>query len=271
MIVSFGLNHQTAPFLSLKAFFALATELGLRDVEIRNDLPTPLQDSTPAPSVKELATADGLRVASINALQRFNDWNDVRHQEAEALIGYARSCGAAAVVLCPVNDTAFRPDHAARLHGLRTALDHLAPLLRASDLIGLVEPLGFAECSLRLKREAVDAIDAVGGGDVFRLVHDTFHHRVSGETALFPDRTGLVHISGVDDETVPLSRMRDGHRVLVDEKDRIDNVGQIKALLAGGYRGILSFEPFADSIAQMTDVKAAIAASMIYLERGVAG
>ena len=35
--------------------------------------------------------------------------------------------------------------------------------------------------------------------DAFRLVHDTFHHHLAGEAAIFPELTGLVHISGVDD------------------------------------------------------------------------
>ncbi|SPZ47778.1 putative sugar epimerase [Agrobacterium tumefaciens] len=36
----FAINHITAPKLSLEEFFATARELGLTEVEIRNDLPT---------------------------------------------------------------------------------------------------------------------------------------------------------------------------------------------------------------------------------------
>ena len=43
------------------------------------------------------------------------------------------------------------------------------------------------------------AIRAAGGEGCYRLVHDTFHHHLAGETAFFPEWTGLVHISGVTD------------------------------------------------------------------------
>jgi 2-keto-myo-inositol isomerase len=59
---------------------------------------------------------------------------------------------------------------------------------------------------------------------VFRLVHDTFHF-LAGEAELSPERTGLVHISGVEDRSLPHDEIRDGHRVLVGQGDLMDNVG----------------------------------------------
>ena len=69
-----------------------------------------------------------------------------------------------------------------RKHGTRQHTGRSGPR-RANG----IEPLGFAESSLRLKREAVEAIDSVGGAHAFRLIHDTFHHAVAGERELFPD------------------------------------------------------------------------------------
>ena len=51
----------------------------------------------------------------------------------------------------------------ARRSNLTTAISELIPLLEASNLIGLIEPLGFETCALRDKGEAVDEIEAVGG------------------------------------------------------------------------------------------------------------
>jgi hypothetical protein len=48
----------------------------------------------------------------------------------------------------------------------------------------------------------------VGGAGV-RLVHDTFHHFVAGETKIFTERTGLVHISVVTDAGATAATMRD--------------------------------------------------------------
>jgi 2-keto-myo-inositol isomerase len=93
-------------------------------------------------------------------------------------------------------------------------------------------------------------------------VHDTFHHFLSGETDFFPERTGLVHISGVEDRTIPPTEFRDRHRVLIGEGDILDNVGQIRALLYGGYRGLFSFEPFAESVHAHGDIAAALSESM---------
>jgi 2-keto-myo-inositol isomerase len=266
----FALNHMVAPRADLGTLFALAARLGFEAVEVRNDLQgVAIADGTEAAHVGRLANEHGLRILSINALQRFNDWTTARAAEAQALAEYARDCGAEALVLCPVNDRQFRPGDEARLEGLRRALSELRPILAARGIKGLVEPLGFAESSLRLKREAIEAIDATGGGATFRVVHDTFHHAVSGETAIYPERTGLVHISGVE-EDVSRSAMRDPHRILVGPSDRLDNAGQIRMLLAGGYTGFLSFEPFAESVHRLHDVGAALEESAGFLSRSLA-
>ena len=48
-----GLNHRVAPRLSLTAFFDLAVQLGIKDVEIRNELPgVAIADGTPAETVR---------------------------------------------------------------------------------------------------------------------------------------------------------------------------------------------------------------------------
>ena len=61
--------------------------------------------------------------------------------------------------------------------------------------------------------------------------------------------------------------MKDAHRVLVDAEARLDNLGQIRALTAGGYAGPLSFEPFADSVSNAADVRSALADSMATIRR----
>lgn len=271
MSLPFALNHIASPRRDVAACFALAKELGIADVEIRNDLPgVATQDGTPAATVRDAAAAAGVGILSINALQRFNQWNPTRAAEAEALAVYAAGCGARAVVMCPVNSTADVRGDGQRGDDLREALAALRPILAAHGVVGLVEPLGFAESSLRLKRVAVEAIDAVGGGEVFRVLHDTFHHFLSGEAELFPARTGLVHISGVDDPTLPRDRIRDSNRVLVGPADVTGNVGQIAALRRGGYSGPFSFEPFSRAVHDLPDIAAALRASMAAVEAGVA-
>ena len=267
----FALNHIASPRLRFADFLRLAGELGVQAVEIRNDLGgVEIEDGTPAAEVRSKAEAAGVEILSINALQRFNDWSPEREREAATLAAYARDCGAGALVLCPVNSREDARGAMQRIDDLRRALAALAPILADHGVLGFVEPLGFAESSLRLKRVAVEAIDAVGGSAVFRLVHDTFHHFLAGETELFPGRTGLVHISGVEDRGLQHDAIRDAHRVLVGSGDLMDNVGQVQALLAGGYRGPFSFEPFAESVQTMRDQAGALRASMAFVRQALA-
>ena len=267
---SFALNHMTAPQLGLGDFFALTQSLGLSGVEIRNDIASnAILDGTSPASVKALAAQHDVNIISINALQKFNHWSTQRAAEAENLADYAAACGSLALVLVAANDgTGMEPE--IRVKNAAEALAHLAPILRGRGLVGFVECLGFEICSLRSKREATEAIDAVNGRDVFRLTHDTFHHHLAGETDLFPELTGLVHISGVDDPAVSVGDMRDNHRVLVGPKDRLGNLEQIAALYAAGYTGPLSFEPFADELRTLSDPAAAIRQSMDYVTKGLA-
>ncbi|MBE1208310.1 TIM barrel protein [Aminobacter carboxidus] len=263
--LNFALNHMAAPGLSPADFFALSKKLGISNVEIRNDLASnAILDGTPAGVIRDLAAETGISITSINALQRFNEWNATRAAEAIALADYARDVGAAALVLVPVNDGSGQGD-GERQRNVRGALSALKTILGDRGVRGLVEPLGFEVCSLRSKREAAEAIADVGGLDVFRMVHDTFHHHLAGEPDIFPGMTGLVHISGVDDPVVGVADMRDPHRILVDAGDRLDNVGQIRALVAGGYSGLLSFEPFSPAVHRLADPQAALAQSIAFI------
>jgi 2-keto-myo-inositol isomerase len=258
----FALNHMVAPTLDHRAFFDLARSLGITAVEIRNDLPGASGlDGLPASVIGEAAAERGLTILSINALQRFNDWTADREREAAALAAYAADCGAAALVLCPVNDPAFVPPDHERLAGLRAALRGLVPILADHGLRSFIEPLGFAESSLRLKSEAIAAIEDVGSCR-FKLVHDTFHHWLAGENMTPAGRIGLVHISGVSDPAVSLPAMRDPVRELVTSADRIGTIAQIRALLAAGYEGRFSFEPFAPAVHGSRDIAADLRASM---------
>ncbi len=267
----FALNRMVAPRLSLADFLDLAVSLGTDAIEIRNDLKgIEIEDGTPPQVVREQCAAKGVRVLSINALYPFDVWNDERCAQATKLSQYARECGAEGLVLCPLNDREDSRTAAQRAAALRSALSALAPILREHGLLGFVEPLGFEECSLRLKRQAVEAIKGVGALDVFRLVHDTFHHHLAGEVEVFPELTGLVHISGVEDAEAPLNSIRDGHRVLVGDADILGNAAQIERLLGGGYTGYLSFEPFAESVHALDDISQAMSASMDHLSRAVA-
>ena len=270
MPLRFALNHMVAPGLGVVEFFRLAAALGIVEVEIRNDLAgRAILDGTPPQAVRQAAARLGLTIISINALQRFDDWSPAREREARDLVRYAAASEARSVVLVPTNDGSGGAD-GERQPRLRRALRALAPILADRGILGLVEPLGFATCSLRSKREAAEAIGEIGeiGGERrFGLVHDTFHHALSREPEIYPALTILAHVSGVSDRTTSLAELRDSHRGLVDDGDRLDSAGQVRALVAAGYDGPVSFEPFAAEVHALANPAGAIRASMDHLTR----
>ncbi|WP_422072455.1 TIM barrel protein [Tranquillimonas rosea] len=257
--MDFAINHISAPSLPLQAFFAMVRRLGANRVEIRNDTPDVMNSVAPE-EVRAAAGAAGVEILSINALYPFNVWSGDLPERAVKMADYARDCGAKALVMCPLNDGT----PVARAE-LVAALRAMAPILRDRGLTGLVEPLGFPISSLRTKGAAIDAIRAAGSTDVYRIMHDTFHHHLAGEGELYPDWTGLVHISGVTDPEVAVEDMLDAHRRLVDDGDRLENIPQLRALLDGGYRGPISFEPFAEEVHALADPEAALRESMEFV------
>lgn len=264
--MQFSLNHVTLPNRRFTDFAQVARAIGIADVEIRNDLPgVEIADGGSADAIRRQAETTGVRIAAINALQRFDDWDDVRAAEATALARYAGASGARAVVLCPVNAKDDRREPADRAAALRRALAALAPILAAEGVSGLVEPLGFPQSALRTKRAALAAIDEADGAGVFALVHDTFHHFLSGETEMFPARTGLVHVSGVADRSLERSDIEDRHRTLVVPDDILGTVEQVHTLIRGGYRGLVSMEAFARSVHTSADIVEELRASFALL------
>ncbi|MDO4232216.1 MAG: TIM barrel protein [Lautropia sp.] len=258
--MKFAINHICAPGLPVAEFFGMVKRLGFDEVEIRNDIPDVVGKVDPA-EVKAEAEKQGITILSINALYPFNVWTDELRERALKLADYAKACGAKALVMCPLNEGKEVP-----FEDLVNALKQMKPILEERGLIGLVEPLGFPVSSMRKKSVAIEAIKAAGGEKVYRLMHDTFHHHLAGETEFFPEWTGLVHISGVTDLAVPVDEMLDAHRVLVDEKDRLENIPQIRALRAAGYKGPFSFEPFAKEVHELADPESALRVSIDHVK-----
>lgn len=254
----FVLNHITAPNLSWRECLALASRLGCVGVEFRNDLARPLFDGEGPEVVAEVARAHGLRIVGLSQVYPFNAWSDDIRARVASLIAVAKACGAETISLIPRNDGQPADD-------LRVALREIAPMLAEADLVALVEPLGFERSSLRSKADTVEAFESLGVTRHFKLVHDTFHHHLAGGGEIFPAYTGLVHISGVTDPSLPVTAMRDDHRVLVDADDRLGNCEQIAALRAAGYGGAISFEAFSPEVHVRPDLEDALRRSMDFI------
>jgi 2-keto-myo-inositol isomerase len=248
----------------------LAAELGCLGVELRNDLPDkklsdrPFFDGQDPTAIGAYARKKGIRLLGLSEVYGFNSWSPDIADKVRTLIAHAQRSGAESISLIPRNDA---PPHSPseRAAHLRTALAAVLPMIAEAGIIALIEPLGFATSSLRLKREAVEAIEAVGGEKAFRIVHDTFHHHLAGETDYFPEYTGIVHISGLADPALAANQMRDEHRILVDDRDRLGNAAQIHELIELGYTGAFSVEAFSPMVHRLGDPATELEQSFDYL------
>ena len=268
-LVKFAVNHMTVAGAPFKGLLEIASTLHTEGIELRSDLSAPLFDGLDAERAGALVQAKGLKIFALAEVKKFDDWSADKAQEASELIQLASACGAQAISLVPCND-GVGTEPAQRRADLRVALNGLRPMLEENNLIGLVESLGFQTSSLRLKSEIVEEIDALGAADRFKLIHDTFHHVLAGEVAYFPAHTGIIHISGVVNPNLTLGQMQDEDRVLVDERDRLQNLSQIRHLVADGFDGPISFESFSKDVHNLSDPAAALSRSIHFIESGLA-
>src|SRR5690349_17571466 len=128
-MLHFAINRTCTPHLPLDAFLDLAMAAKVEAVEIRNDLPgQEFMNGMSAADLRRQLDDAGLSVASVNALQRFNDWTPEREAEARDLAAYAAELGAPGLVMCPVVDEAHGWSEAELEGKLRDALRGLRPI-----------------------------------------------------------------------------------------------------------------------------------------------
>lgn len=264
--IKFSLNRTCLPAKNLGDFITLAREVGADAVEIRNDIEgQEFADGTPANTIRDRLQAAGLRVASINALQRFNDCTPERVAEAAALARYAATLGAPGIVMCPVIDVDHGLSEAEVERNLRAALKQLAPVFADAGVTGYVEPLGMRGSTLNSQSTAVSALDDIDGWANYAICHDTFQFWRASDTKLHPARIGLVHISGILSDARRPAQFIEPDRVLVGPDDMVDNMGQLRQLFAAGYNGYVSVEPFNPEVQQAADISERLKTSIEFV------
>ncbi len=248
-----AINHMTAANASFGELLSMAQACRCSGVELRTDLAGPLFDGRPAAEAKHEAQQAGINIIALAEVVAFNRYTEQTRQQALNLSGLARDCGAQGIVLIPANDGPL-PDAKKRQSMLLSALEALLPVLEQHQLTGFIEPLGFDTSTLRYKTEAMEAIDKLHAHHRLKLIHDTFHHHLAGESEYFASSTAIVHVSGVIDTALTSAMMQDHHRVLVNEYDRLNNLTQLQMLHAGGFRGPVSVEAFAPEIHALSNL-----------------
>jgi 2-keto-myo-inositol isomerase len=268
--IRFALNRACSPDLSLTQFILLAKAAGVDAMEVRNDIPgREFSDGTKAEDLRAILDDAGLHLASINALQRFNDWDRDRENEAVSLSRYAAVLGAPGIVLCPVVDLDDGRTESQLDEMLRHSLRKLRPILLEHGVTGYVEPLGMRGSTMNRQTTAAYAVSDVAGWDAYRICHDAFQFYRCGDTEMFPDRIGLVHISGIDRTDLPPGELTEPDRGLVSKTDRVGNIRQLRALIEGGYTGYVSIEPFNPAVQQDPDLPAKLAECVADVRAGI--
>ena len=102
-----------------------------------------------------------LRLLGLSEIYPFNDWNEKRRAAVAALIEEAAAAGAETVSLIPRVDLREPDDAATRAASLSAVLTEVAPMLEGTRVIALLEPIGFATCSMKFQREAAAAIESL--------------------------------------------------------------------------------------------------------------
>jgi 2-keto-myo-inositol isomerase len=263
------LNRIIKPQIPLEEFLKFTADLGIKYVEVRNDFTDKgILDGLSDAALQKAFKDTGVKALTINALYPFEDVKVLKEniEKLKGLIAEAKRINCPEVVLCPLNDANDKRSPAQRADELVTALTAYAPLFAEAGMIGLVEPLGFAICSLRTKKAALEGIAKCNYPESYKLLHDTFHHYLSGETEFFPKETAIVHVSGVLAGKTKAATT-DEDRILVTEDDIMDNRGQIAALLEGGCTAPISYEPFSSHVRDLplSELKPQLQKSIDYL------
>jgi 2-keto-myo-inositol isomerase len=263
-MISIDLNLMTAQKPSTIEFLEIAESLGEGGIKLRNDQCDPMFDGKGATWARDEVAVRGLRILALAGVYGFSDNTDETRKQTLELAHLAQECGAEAISVTPRIANVAVPTIEQRVL-LRTALNALKQMLEDIGVTALIEPLGFANSSLRLKADAMAVLDDMGRPDCFALIHDTFYHALSGESAVFGDTTRIVHISGVNDSFAAPADMTDAHCGLVGPAVRLGNIAQIKQLRTQGFAGPYSFKAFALDVHDMTDLARALSTSTNFI------
>jgi 2-keto-myo-inositol isomerase len=262
-------NRIIKPQIPLEEFLKFTADLGIKYVEVRNDFADRgILDGLSDATLEKAFQDNGIRALTINALYPFEDVKVLNEniEKLKGLIGEAKRIDCPQIVLCPLNDANDKRNSTQRADELVTALNAYGPLFAEAKMIGLIEPLGFQISSLRTKKTALEGIARCNYPQSYKLLHDTFHHYLSGETEFFPKETALVHVSGLLPGKTKAATT-DEDRILVTRHDIMDNRGQVATLLKAGCTAPISYEPFSSKVRELplSDLKAQLQKSIDYL------
>ena len=118
------------------------------------------------------------------------------------------------------------------------------------------------QMTMKMQKMAVAAVTDIDGWDAYQLCYDTFQYFRCGDSQLFPERIGLAHMSGIARKDLAPGGLTEPDRGLVFADDRVGNIAQLRLLLAAGYSGFISMEPFSPETQRDPDLPARLRQSL---------
>src|SRR5258707_13074070 len=173
------LNRIIKPQVPLEEFLKFTADLGIKYVEVRTDFTDKgVLDGLSDAALQKAFKDTGIKALTINALYPFEDVKVLKEniEKLNGLIAEAKRINCRQIVLCPLNDANDKRSPAQRADELATALNAYGPFFAEAKMIGLIEPLGFAICSIRTKKAALEAIAKLTYPTSYKWIHDTFQH-----------------------------------------------------------------------------------------------
>lgn len=255
------LNRKSAPNLPITDFIKLAHDLGIKHVELRNDLGSEpdnknILDGMSISEFNDLLKQYDVQVEDINSLGSTDllSQKEDNLKDLNEMITIAKGIGAKKILFCPVMDKHdYRSNNEKFTEGVKT-VKVFAKQLEEEGMSGLFETLGFPESSVRTPFRAIDIIKEAGA-DNFKVVADLFHWFMGGVTRkdldekLDVSQVGLIHMSTVEVKR-PKSKLTDQDRVLLGDPnhDNISAYDTIKWFANSQFDGLFSFEPFSNEL-----------------------
>ncbi|AKP67876.1 sugar phosphate isomerase/epimerase family protein [Companilactobacillus ginsenosidimutans] len=262
----FCLNRKAAPGIKLDKTLDLISSLGVKNIELRNDLygapdNSSIMDNMSNADVKAGLQKNNVSIETINAIGNMDKRSmvDENIKSLTEMLEMTKDLGLKNFVFCPVRSTDDTRSAEEKKSEAIANVKEYSKVLKKYNVNGLIEPLGFTDSSLRTPWEGQAVIDGAGV-DNFKLVADSFHYYLANVTdqqfkeKVNIDYIGLVHLSSVF-ANKKRDDLDDQDRYMLGEDDVMQSAEHAQKIEASGYKGIYAFEPFSDDLKEWNEAK----------------
>lgn len=262
----FCLNRKVAPGIKLEQTVSILKELGIPNIELRNDLYGSPDDSTildglNSDDAKDLFKSNRINIETINAIGNMDKRSliDENISSLKEMLEMTKGMDLKNIVFCPVrSSTETRNPDQVKIEAIANVKEY-SNVLKEYNVNGLIEPLGFTDSTIRTPWQAQEIIKE-SGVDNFKLVADTFHYYLANVTLeqfkelVDLNYVGLVHLSSVF-ANKKRDDLDDQDRYMLGGDDIMKSAELAQMFESSGYRGLYAFEPFSDDLKDWNEIK----------------